>query len=120
MSQRRTDAAVLMAETSLLAAGRDIATADRYQVIVSMEASEVVRKLSPTTYRFRVFDADGRDIRVSHLANVSQYSKTCIADTPTQHDSRTRQNLLKPVETCPSLWIVPYPLHTYRVRGTEV
>ena len=42
ISQRRADAAILMAETSLQAAGRDIATADRYQVIVSMEAPEVV------------------------------------------------------------------------------
>ena len=41
MSQRRADAAVLMAETSLQSAGRDIATADRYQVIVSVDASEL-------------------------------------------------------------------------------
>ncbi len=41
MSQRRADAAVLMAETSLQSAGREIATADRYQVIVSVEASEL-------------------------------------------------------------------------------
>jgi hypothetical protein len=39
ISQRRADAAVLMAETSLQAAGRDVATADRYQVIVSVDAS---------------------------------------------------------------------------------
>ena len=39
ISQRRADAAVVMAETSLQAAGRDIATADRYQVIVSVNAS---------------------------------------------------------------------------------
>jgi len=41
MSQRRADAAVLMAETSLQNAGRDIATADRYQVIVSVDAGEL-------------------------------------------------------------------------------
>lgn len=41
ISQRRADAAVLMAETSLQAAGRDIATADRYQVIVSIDASKL-------------------------------------------------------------------------------
>lgn len=41
ISQRRADAAVLMAETSLQAAGREIAVADRYQVIVSVEASEL-------------------------------------------------------------------------------
>lgn len=41
ISQRRADAAVRMAETSLQAAGRDIATADRYQVIVSVDASEL-------------------------------------------------------------------------------
>jgi hypothetical protein len=41
LSQRRADAAVLMAETSLQAAGRDIASADRYQVIVSVDASEL-------------------------------------------------------------------------------
>ena len=41
ISQRRADAAVLMAETSLQSAGREIATADRYQVIVSVDASEL-------------------------------------------------------------------------------
>ncbi len=41
ISQRRADAAVLMAETSLQAAGRDIATADRYQVIVSVDSNEL-------------------------------------------------------------------------------
>ena len=40
-SQRRADAAVRMAETSLQAAGRDTATADRYQVIVSVDAAEL-------------------------------------------------------------------------------
>ncbi len=40
-SQRRADAAVRMAETSLQAAGRDTATADRYQVIVSVDADEL-------------------------------------------------------------------------------
>ena len=41
-SQRRADAAVLMAETSLQAAGRDIANADRYQVIVSVDETDLV------------------------------------------------------------------------------
>jgi len=41
MSQRRADAAVLMAETSLQSAGKAIATADRYQVIVSVDASDL-------------------------------------------------------------------------------
>ncbi|MFK8079947.1 MAG: DUF222 domain-containing protein [Granulosicoccus sp.] len=41
ISQRRADAAVLMAESSLQAAGREFATADRYQVIVSVEAEEL-------------------------------------------------------------------------------
>ena len=41
ISQRRADAAVLMAESSLQAAGREMATADRYQVVVSVEASEL-------------------------------------------------------------------------------
>ncbi len=41
MSQRRADAAVHMAEASLQAAGREVATADRYQVIVSVESSEL-------------------------------------------------------------------------------
>jgi hypothetical protein len=41
MRQRRADAAVLMAETSLQCAGRDIATSDRYQVIVTVDASEL-------------------------------------------------------------------------------
>ena len=36
MSQRRADAAVLMAETSLQSAGKAIATADRCQVFVSL------------------------------------------------------------------------------------
>ncbi|MDB4222772.1 HNH endonuclease [Granulosicoccus sp.] len=41
LSQRRADAAVIMAETSLQSASRDIATADRYQVIVSVDAPEL-------------------------------------------------------------------------------
>ena len=63
------------------------------------ESFNKVRKLSPTTYRFRVFDADGRDIRGSH------HAETCKADIPTKRDSQTRQNLSKPVETCSSLWV---------------
>jgi len=39
LSQRRADAAVLMAEQSLQCAGKEIATADRYQVIVSIDES---------------------------------------------------------------------------------
>ncbi|ASJ72483.1 HNH endonuclease signature motif containing protein [Granulosicoccus antarcticus] len=41
MPQRRADAAALMAENSLQNAGRDISTADRYQVIVSVDASKL-------------------------------------------------------------------------------
>jgi hypothetical protein len=41
MSQRRADAAVLMAESSLQGAGKAIATADRYQVSVSVDESEL-------------------------------------------------------------------------------
>jgi hypothetical protein len=41
MSQKRADAAILMAENNLQSAGRDIATADRYQVIVSVDAAEL-------------------------------------------------------------------------------
>ena len=41
VSQRRADAAVLMAESNLQVAGRDIATADRYQVIVSVDSAEL-------------------------------------------------------------------------------
>ncbi len=41
ITQRRADAAVLMAESSLQASGRDIATSDRYQVIVSVDAAEL-------------------------------------------------------------------------------
>jgi len=40
-SQRRADAAVLMAEKSLQSEGREIATADRYQVVVSVNAEEL-------------------------------------------------------------------------------
>lgn len=40
-TQRRADAAVLMAEASLQAAGRDVSNADRYQVIVSVDAAEM-------------------------------------------------------------------------------
>jgi len=40
-TQRRADAAVLMAETSLQSAGREMATADRYQVIVNVDASDL-------------------------------------------------------------------------------
>ena len=41
LSQRRADAAVLMAESSLQHAGRNIAAADRYQVIVSVDAADI-------------------------------------------------------------------------------
>jgi hypothetical protein len=41
MSQRRADAAVLMAESSLQGAGKAIATADRYQVSVTVDDSEL-------------------------------------------------------------------------------
>jgi hypothetical protein len=41
MSQRRADAAVLMAESSLQGAGKAIATADRYQVSVTVDESEL-------------------------------------------------------------------------------
>ena len=40
-SQRRADAAVLMAENSLQNAGKAIATADRYQVSISIDADEL-------------------------------------------------------------------------------
>ncbi len=46
MSQRRADAAVLMAENSLQFSGRDMATADRYQVIVSVDAAELSKESS--------------------------------------------------------------------------
>ncbi|MFT4730135.1 MAG: hypothetical protein ACI9UN_004658 [Granulosicoccus sp.] len=51
IAQRLADAAVLMAETSLQAAGRDIATADRYQVIVSMEPTEEASHTPPPSKR---------------------------------------------------------------------
>ena len=44
MSQQRADATVLMAETSLQQAGRDTATADRYQVIVSVDKKELANE----------------------------------------------------------------------------
>ncbi len=47
MSQRRADAAVLMAESSLQNAGRDMATADRYQVIVSVDSSALEQRTQP-------------------------------------------------------------------------
>lgn len=45
------------------------------------ESFNKVRRLSPTTYRFRVFDADGRDIRVSGHAETGE------AEIPTKRDS---------------------------------
>ena len=49
MSQRRADAAVLMAERSLQNAGGDIAAADRYQVIVSVDSTEMKHGENTTT-----------------------------------------------------------------------
>ena len=49
MAQRRADAAVLMAENNLQSAGREIATADRYQVIVSVDAAELSSNGSTNT-----------------------------------------------------------------------
>jgi len=42
MAQRRADAAVLMAETSLQSAGRDIAAADRFQVLVTADVEDLL------------------------------------------------------------------------------
>jgi len=44
ISQRRADAAVLMAEKSLQSEGREIATSDRYQVVVSVDAAELEKQ----------------------------------------------------------------------------
>ncbi len=47
MTQRRADAAVLMVESSLQNSGRDMSTADRYQVVVSVDASELRQSAQP-------------------------------------------------------------------------
>ena len=47
ISQRRADAAVLMAEKSLQSEGQDIATADRFQVVVSVDAIELEKSDMP-------------------------------------------------------------------------
>ncbi len=47
LSQSRADAAVLMAEASLQNAGRAIATADRYQVSISVDANALATTKSP-------------------------------------------------------------------------
>ena len=47
ISQRRADAAVLMAEKSLQSEGREIATSDRYQVVVSVDAVELEKQEPP-------------------------------------------------------------------------
>ena len=52
--QRRADAAILMAETSLQAAARDIATVDRYQVIASVDVSDCSKSYPLYTCRVRV------------------------------------------------------------------
>ncbi len=49
MTQRRADAAVLMAENSLQFSGRDMATADRYQVIVSVDAADLSKGAEPSS-----------------------------------------------------------------------
>jgi hypothetical protein len=72
------------------------------------ESFNKVRKLSPTNYRFRVFDADGRDIRGSH------HAETCKADIPTKGDSQTRQNLSNPVHHYGCV-----PSHSTRVECAE-
>ena len=48
ISQRRADAAVLMAEKSLQSEGREIAASDRYQVVVSVDAAELGKQESPS------------------------------------------------------------------------
>jgi hypothetical protein len=48
-AQRRADAALLMAESSLQSSGRDFASADRYQVIVSVDATELVESTANST-----------------------------------------------------------------------
>jgi len=48
ISQRRADAAVHMAEKSLQSEGREIATSDRYQVVVSVDATELEKQDAST------------------------------------------------------------------------
>ena len=55
------------------------------------ESSNKVRRLSPTRYRFRVLDAQGRDIRENH------HAETRKPDIPSKPEPQIHQNLLKPV-----------------------
>ena len=64
MTQRRADAAVLMAENALQNAGCEIATADRYQVIVSVDASE----LEQSSEKPSVSDSDQKPVKKATLS----------------------------------------------------
>jgi len=61
LSQSRADAAVLMAETSLQNAGREIASADRYQVMVSIDASELATEEATTSTDIPIVIATSTD-----------------------------------------------------------
>ena len=88
ISQRRADAAILMAENSLQQAGREIATADRYQVIMSVDATDLI--LSPDTADV----ATSPDITDEHTSpdtadETAQSGAAEIAVSSHNHDVRT-------------------------------
>jgi hypothetical protein len=88
ISQRRADAAVLMAETSLQVAGRDIATADRYQVIVSVDASELATPSKRPTVKGAGPIARETARRIACDCSVSTH--TTVNGEPTDIGRRSR------------------------------
>ncbi len=87
MSQRRADAAVLMAETSLQSAGKAIATADRYQVIVSVDAAELPETQSghrPLNHRLDASpDNASSAVSCEKLSHTSTYNNYIPTKRPT-------------------------------------
>ena len=93
ISQRRADAALLMAETSLQNAGRDIATADRYQVIVSVDAAELAK--SHTQEALAIHGATRQTCQSSQSARSSNTDDTSgkSADNKSDKPSHNSQHV---------------------------
>ena len=93
LTQSRADAAVLMAETSLQYAGSSIASADRYQVCVSIDASELATNVSEQSTDASELETDASKLETSEV-NTSTDTST---DTPT--NAVTNTSTSAPTET---------------------
>ena len=95
MSQRRSDAAVLMAETSLQSAGREIATADRYQVVVSVEASQLAASDAAADASNEACKDNGKDNFKNNGKNTCKNNSKVTNNTSHQNHTPSKRPTIK-------------------------